>query len=360
MKSRMQSNSFIARRAFTLIELLVTIAILALLIGLLVVAFSGALSAGKNSATESLMRNVMTGLQQFEQDFNSPPPLIDGHKHSLDSIPDPTERAEELKLHRYSSAYSLSVYLLGIGDLAPNPDEYAVGEAPDRHDGAEGPGIRHPGDDLSWGGARERDDHKATTTGRTYGPYIDIGDGTDVVRRARLSDFPFLLSPTVPMTSAFPTAIPEFFPYEYAMVDGATTAFKAEGDLYVIVDPWDNPIRYYKGWPTRAQIGPDFQQSPNRIPVELRSYDSVLQHLTSPLSGSRGGDPLLDPDVLRAPYGLLSAGRDSMFGDQDESNTDMVNVGRIDEDTFFTPGGVTDPAELKKIAPIKDNIRTLP
>ena len=345
-------NSNGRRSAFTLIELLVVIAIIVLLVALLAVAFSGALAAGKDAATQSLMNNIQTGMQQFKQDFGYLPPLIDGHKHAMDSIPDPAQRAMELEEHRYFSPYSLTVYLLGVGDLAPDPMDYGQGEAPDRHDGQAGPGFRDPGRDRSWGGARERDDHMAPTSGRVYGPYIDIGDGTDVLRRARVSDFPFL-------DSADAMEISEFFSWEYEATFGdATGPREAEGDLFVLVDRWDMPIRYYKDWPTRADIAGTVQTSPNRVPIELRSYDSVNQHLTSPLSGSRGGDPLLDPDILRAPYALLSAGADMDYGDTDR--TDPMAIEQVDEDAFFTARGSTSIDEVKRIEPIKDNIRTTP
>lgn len=321
------------RRAFTLIELLVVIVIIGLLLGLLTVAFSGALSKSKNVATENLLRNIQTGVQQFENDFNYLPPLIDGHKHAMEASDDP---AKELRLHRYYSAYSLPLYLLGVGELAPDNGTSAA-QDPNRHDGHEGPGFRDPGPDRSWGGARERDTdtHRPTTTGRIYGPYIDVGDGSDVLRKAEARDF----------TVAPDSGIDDFFADEND--DGV-------GDLYVFQDRWGSAIRYYKGWPTREEINGTVQSSLRRVPIELRKPESIEQHMYAPHSVF-GADPMLDQEILRAPYALLSAGADGDFGEADEDGE------WIDEKNFFMDVGPAFPEKKQAVLKrIRDNIRVTP
>lgn len=337
MNTFQRSNPARSIRAFTLVELLAVIGIIALLISILGVAFSGALAAGRNAATESLLRNIQTGVQQFENDFGYLPPLVDGSKRTLDSIEDPMEQREELINHRFHSVYSLPLYLLGVGELAPIDEDLGPNDKPDRHDGKQGPGFRDPGVDRSWGGARNRAKHRAPTTGRVFGPYLDIGGGEDVLRKVELRD---LVLPD--------NADPEDF-----FADGDDTGMGADGvgDLFVFTDRWDNAIRFYKGWPTREGDGNGlFRPSLNTIPLELRTQDSMIQHLTAPLS--TGADPLLDPDLLRTPYALLSAGPDGDFGDTDAGGV-WINSG-----DFFM--GADDPDKINVIKRIKDNIRTTP
>jgi len=330
----------IKAHGFTLIELLVVISIIALLIGLLGVAFSGALTTGKKAATQSLLHNIQTGVQQFKTDFGYLPPLIDGEKQSLEVQEvgqDAAGLQQELKDHRYYSPYSLTIFLLGVGEVAPYED-LQPDEKVDRHDGKQGPGFRDPGPDHFWGGARDSANHRAPATGRVYGPYIDIGDGEGVLRRAEMSDF------TLP-----PSGDPmDFFPNDPNDTD-------PRADLFVLTDRWGQAIRYYKDWPKRTlDTSGNPVASIDKIPVELRSKESLLQSLTAPMPAVPYGDPLLDPALLRAPYALLSAGPDADFGETDVSDE------WIDSETFFDGAGTADPDKLSVIDRIADNIRTTP
>ncbi|RMH26044.1 MAG: type II secretion system protein [Planctomycetota bacterium] len=327
---------------FTLIEMLVVITIIALLLSLLGVAFSGALGAGKRAATTSLMRAVQTGLEQFHTDFGYYPPLIDGHKHTLDAIPDPDDKRAELIDHRFSSPYSLTVYLLGVGELAPDTTD--PDPDPNRHDGVEGPGLRDPGPDRSWGGARERAEHRAPTTGRVYGPYVDIGDGEGVLRRVEERDFPWAFD------------LPSGAKLEDFFADGDEDGAGADevGDLFVFTDRWDSAIRFYKDWPTREVVNGSPVSSIDLVPLELRTRDSILQTISAPMTGPAAADPNLDPTLLRAPYALLSAGADASFGDTDET-------GRwLDSEQWLENASTDDPAKVGIIDAVDDNIRVTP
>jgi len=74
----MKSTSFVrqpggARGAFTLVELLIVIAIIALLLAILLPALGGARNAAKRASTESLIREVLNAVQQFQVDTNRLP-----------------------------------------------------------------------------------------------------------------------------------------------------------------------------------------------------------------------------------------------------------------------------------------------
>ena len=328
-----------SRPGFTLVELLVVIAIIGLLIGLVGVAFSGALVAGKRAATTSLMRSVQTGLEQFHTDFGYYPPLIDGHKRTLDSIKDAADKRTELINHRFYSPYTLTVYLLGIGELAPPPT--ATNPDPNRNDGKEGPGFRDPGPDRSWGGARDRADHNAATTGRIYGPYIDIGDGEGVLRRAEKSDFEPL--PASGMIEDF-----------FADTTGPEGMPDMIGDFFVLTDRWDSAVRLYKDWPVREVVNGNAVSSIDLVPVELRTRDSLIQTISAPMSGQAVADPNLDPVLIRSPYALLSGGPDAEFGDTDEMGD------WLDTAAWFGSADSSNPDTIAVIDHIADNIRVTP
>ena len=335
------------RPGFTLMELLVVISIIALLIGLLGVAFSGALATSKKAATESLMRNIQTGLEQFHTDFGYYPPLIDGKKDTLESrkkSPQTNDQfRQELKDHRYYSPYSLTVYLLGVGQLAPY-DQQAEMDNPARDDGVEGPGFRDPGPDHSWGGAIDRMDHRAPASGRVFGPYIDIGDGEGILRRVEARDFPWSL----PLQTG--ATLDDFFANENTMDDSGPSDPNRKGDLFVLTDRWDNPFRYYKGWPTRELDNNTPKPSLDLVPAELRTHESLLQSLLQPRPGAVRSDPQLDPALMRAPYALLSGGPDADFGDTDADGK------WLDSEMFFN----NSTTAMAVIDRIDDNIRTTP
>ncbi|HVZ95193.1 MAG TPA: type II secretion system protein [Phycisphaerales bacterium] len=316
-EKRMKNGSFIparhvdprrsgpARRraGFTLVELLVTVAVIGVLIGILLVALSKAYRSAKASSTTRLFQTVGSALEAFKNDLGYYPPLLydpdqpasvapnalitsDGYMPNF-RVPEAyvgsgtgapvtldqlvADTATNPQPFRYGSEYSLVVYLMGIGDLDASDDKDGTPPPPtpgikdNRDDGADGPGIRNPGSDHSWGFAKDRTNQAAkmqkSPTGRVYGPYLDIAS---LKSAARLD----------PQTG-----------------------------LYKLVDTWNNPIRYYKGWATRDRTDPT-KLSAKRVPVELRTREALEAQILA------GGEPdlTLETDVMRAPYMLLSAG----------------------------------------------------
>jgi prepilin-type N-terminal cleavage/methylation domain-containing protein len=264
------------RRGFTLIELLVTIAVIVILLGILIVAFGAVRTTARGTITNRLIANVTQAIDRFEEDTGYLPPLLvpnnPGYAHVT---AEPTNRVETivpeaqsdprtaLRNARYKSDYTLTAYLLGTGDINGDaPGDEDIFPNRDEDDGVAGPGIRNPGPDKSWGGARDRDDHDATEVGRVLGPYLDAGSLGDALR-----------------------------------IDPQT-------GLYRLFDAFDSPIRYYRYWPTTEVEDGARQQTLDQVPLELLDDQSVINAVEF-------GDPLRlsdNRDVLSFEYMVVSAG----------------------------------------------------
>ncbi len=287
------NNTTTARAGFTLIELLASIAIIVLLIGIVIVAYSSLVGNAKTQASRAAVNALTQGVEAFKLDFNGKvPPLVTRPPRAPGggvgavqprafTVPgifqDPVARAQEARDAGYYSEWSLGVYLLGEGDI--NGDGTTTYTTPgnpadNRDDGVDGPGFRDPGQFLSW---KRFDDagnliHEPATTGRTYGPYIEGGAEdyleTVVVNNARMTRF---------------------------------------------VDAWGNPIRYYTGF---QSVDPATGlKSSLFMPQELRSVRSA-ETLASRYAGGlpTGADlqsfTALDSATLNAEYVILAANDD--------------------------------------------------
>jgi len=343
-----------ARAGFTLIELLVVLVILALLIGILGAVFARVARDSRRAATEQYMRNLTVSIEQFNNDFGYDPPLLapdamieNGWTASMDPEPldsfelvSPSAQddpAEALRNARYMSVVSLSLYLIGMGDLAP--EEFAE-EDPDRHDGAAGPGLRDPGADRAWGGALERTDqtHRPARSGRVFGPYTDVGSGRNF---RRIADFRALATneQEAPADELDPDQR-RFFTFE---------------------DRWGGVVRYYRAWPTRKREEPS-ERSIDRIPIELLDHDTVFARPDD----EADFDTSMERDLLNAPYALLSAGPDGKFADTgDPAMNEEFAAGAMPE--TYDSGALMQPLLTEPFVKfdalldsLEDNVRVLP
>jgi len=283
------------RAGFTLIELIVVITIIALLIA----ALGGAAAlvfkrTATSLATETQLRNIAFGIEAFERDLGYLPPLLSDLPTDLrDSrrrltVPGlgggaPSDAIDELRRARYHSMFTLPVYLVGVGDV--NGDTALEGSQDELDpslrvldDGVEGPGIRNPGPDRSWGGARDRRDHRAARTGRVYGPYIDVDNAEDALREAQKPD------------------------YRANRED-----VENQERMFVIQDRWGAPIRYYRSWPVRNE---DAEYSLEDAPLELIDIDAFREE-----PSSKAG---FDRPLLTGEFALLSAGQNRLWGESFE------------------------------------------
>jgi prepilin-type N-terminal cleavage/methylation domain-containing protein len=271
------------RTGFTLVELLVAIAIIALLLGILIVGLFGAQSFAKRAAGTAQLQAIAQGLDAFNTDLGFYPPLISHLNSSTGAIETPETLAAQVakagrngaiatayREARYMSEWTIAAFLIGEGDLNGDLDADETKLADD--DGKLGNGIRTPGESRAW--KAPDGDHRPVTTGRDYGPYLDAGFATRFLRRVPVSY----------NNSA-----------KRIVRDDASRRF-----MYQLVDAFDVPVRYYRGWRTR-----DNNDAPTilRLPVELRSADGVEDQLET---GFGRAEP--ERNLLTAPYALLSAG----------------------------------------------------
>lgn len=353
-------------RAFTLIELLVVISIVALLIAIGFVAFSGALRTAGAAADGGAIRSVRLAIETFEQDhgfgiplvYDGDPLTVDGPAvlrqagitPSSDGIPvyenqninpaikfvgvysvgkerdffrggeDASGRkvlsvatfSEGLSDARYSK-FSLSVYLAGM--------------MPSEIDGRDGPNMSEPDSDGSFKGTSRRG------TAKTYESYLPVGENESFSSRVLYGD----------------TTLAQSEIREVAEHGGSTPA----GDLRYsigLIDRYGAPYRYYRWEPGRSSAGvSQFNGTEGEvsaaadlnIPVVLQD----IERFTEQVNGDENADGVSGNSRLRAArWAVVSAGRDGLFGTEDP-----VDLG--------LPGGASQGAVLAARAEaMKDNV----
>lgn len=346
------------RRGFTIVELLVVVGIIAVLVGILLVAFGGANRSAKRSNAERFIATIGQAVEAFEREMGYLPPILAYDTTNRVPLGDPptgtpnasmivpeskwsgpgdlTSLRAELDNTRYGSEHSLAVYLLGTGDI---DNSEVVGDTVGRNDasddGVAGPGFRDPGADRSWGGGAsrqlQRDNKTATKSGRTFGPFLD----------------PATLSQNLEL-------------------DGETGLFK-------ILDPWGQPVRYYTGWPTTTRTSPP-TPSVAHTPVELRTFAAVEFQIED---SNDEPDLNLERPVFNARFMLLSAGEPLLFSGNDkpiplfgDRRRDSASVSNFSDLTGFPvvqnianpflPRSLPEEARRNLVDDLKSNVRYVP
>lgn len=311
------------RGAFTIVELMIVVAIVAVLISILLVAFRGARSSAQQALAQRLLTTVGQAVESFERDLSYLPPLLVydqpqgmqtllGNQPSINetnpslTVPEakynnPGNAASlrtELEATRYGSEFTLACYLLGTGDIdnSEAPSQ-AVGRNDDNDDGKAGAGFRDPGPDRSWGGGANREFQRTNLTaakvGRAYGPYLDPAGLQDHLR-----------------------------------LDGRTGMFK-------LTDTWNQPLRFYKGWPTKDRLEPGTppRDGVDFTPVELRTAEGV-EYQANDTTNQRPNLELERP-IFSARFMVLSAGRPifegrdgpiPLFGDRNRGGAPQMSA----------------------------------
>ncbi len=357
------------RPGFTLIELLVVVGIIAVLLSIGIVAGGAALASAKRSSTERLLSSIGASLEQFKADHGYYPPLLNKQRNPAPSPadaplvseaqPDPfktTDPKGAVVEARYYSILSLAAYLVGVGDI--NGDgivNYAAQTTPGPNldDGVDGPGIRSPGPDRSWGGATRRaqrlpaaagDPLIPDQTGRVYGPYLALTNSRNLRR-------------ILPNDSRGVSG--DFVWEQTALAPNGGTPSQGGRDgieLYTIVDGENTPIRYYRYLPTRETSDPTSRDTLGNIPVELLTPAGFDEF--SATGGALAGGAS-ETRLRNAPYALVSAGSDALFGESKDETIDPSQPRYLAKDLESLR--TSDAAAHKKIrSRIADNVRYVP
>ena len=308
------------RGAFTLVELLVVVVIMLIVMGIVVVAGSSIVAESRRANTQRLMGSIANALEMFKADHGYYPPLLSHSAGGNLHVPEAQSNAftnftsGSLFDTRYHSVYSLAAYLIGVGDLAAEGGDFQ------ELDGVQGPGLRSPGLDRAWGGALTGlNNAQRPTTGRVYGPYVDVASGRNM-RQVRNAD----------------------------VIDSNNAEMNVR---FTLVDRWGTPIRYYRYWPTRDGTNVTLANSP----LELFSASVVPEIAGASVTQS---DRLgVDAPLLNAPYALLSAGSDTFFGN---AVNESPGPGAQQHLRLRDFPGRTDEDQALLLRRLSDNIRVTP
>ena len=295
------------RGAFTIIEILMVVSIIAILMSIAVVGIVKGRQAARRGVTVQRMQNIKMALTTYHNDHNAYPASFMTNAFGGS---DDWEGGEVL-------TQSLIGYL---------PETAGGGEP---YDNLDGPGFR------------------LGATGRSYGPYMDLGDQATI---ARCSNF-------------YNSSVDEVDKGEY-WDPGQPTNINDHS--FVFIDTWANAILYYRanvGGRTRA-LGPAdpaderIWWSDSATPGDPHRFDTDdNEELIQVANGSSAAgedvvdgywaqiaDPVdpqnPDPEYLKrrdleqrlrtAKFMLLSAGPDGRFGKLDDgepSDDDIIITG---------------------------------
>ncbi len=316
--------------AFTLIELLVSIAIVALLIGLIAVGFNRVLGAARGAGEKQAAASIKFGVEQFKQEFGFLPPLVLHDEEMLVSSTRVKPIASSGAINTFggtvpsnfynpsdtSSFPSGNSFLKGFWNNRPMtadarlnassalvgryiPDRrfsehslayYLVGALPTAVDGIDGPGMLAPNQDGTFSKPGPTNTRSARiqsgSPARVYTPFVDIGRNAprlDISLEARVAG-----EPAYPFR--YRLIAPNGKPYRYYRWDRRTAAdIQEQAKVQNPVIKWD----FYLPTPDDA---PEDEIDKLNIP-------SIL------------GNPRDNAGLRDAEYAILSAGPDGYYGD---------------------------------------------
>jgi prepilin-type N-terminal cleavage/methylation domain-containing protein len=239
-----------SRRGFTMVEIMVVMAIIVVLIGLLIVAASGARQAAMASTTGSRLTALSQATTRFETDAGYLPPLLDNDRAGIDGL-EPNRKTR-------ASGYPDYLATMQRRYSYTSPAEYLLGYGTAAEDGQDGFGIRRPGEDGFWNASwndgvnsdqglqtgrfelRERKPSRSGQQGTVIGPYLELDDpnmlgalGWDLDSQADPEGRGAWDGSIAPATNQ-PVV---YFPGDPGYSEDAPK---------VIVDAWGTPIRYYR------------------------------------------------------------------------------------------------------------------
>lgn len=246
--------------AFTIVELLIGIVIIGVLAALLIVSVRSAVKTTKNAADTQTLSTVRMAVDKFKQDFGFLPPLIHDNGDTGQGSANPINSSGRPVIVELEDD---DADFLRTTPTDPTQEKrysvrslayYLVGVLDAKSDGVDGPGFRVP---TSEGNFR--------LTDRTVNqPMVDLGKSSITL---------------------------------YAESDAKTTG------RYELRDRKNNPIRYYRWLAGRED------------PVGSKKY--VVEKPEDLNIPAILGDPASSPKLRDAQFGLVMAGEDGVFGDED-------------------------------------------
>jgi prepilin-type N-terminal cleavage/methylation domain-containing protein len=349
---RDNQNSRRGPSGFTIIELLVAIAVIAVLIGLLIVVGRRAIQSARALAARQTITSMKQGIEQFKQDHGFLPPMIadeqvsgmpnfDGYptfdppsgvvipdrrifstyRVSLSADPNDANKVREREYlrgwtvggdrldadeangsqDRRYSAFSLGVYLAGLGEI-----NYGNGDPRPVVDGVVGPGFVKPSPDGTW---EVSADQTRARTGTKFGATFEAGAGG------------------------------------YKIVDRDIAEGRPSEGRVEIRDRKGVAIRYYR-WlrGDRNRTDELLRRQPNG------DYDPDLLNVPKVV-----GDPRLNPDLATADYAIVAAGDNGFFGDMPAEFATQEQKEAMARELRFGSGGYEDQEILRNKAR-EDNI----
>lgn len=310
-RSTRQTEAGRGAAGFTIIELLVSIAVIGILIGLLIVVGRIAIQQARKASAQRTVQAMKQGVEQFRQDHGFLPPLIADeatngmpnfrdtpiytpnagevnplrpvfatYRVSLTNDPSDPNKARERdylrgwttgnqrvnaddyndRADRRFSAYSLGVYLAGLGDV-----NYGNANPREVIDGVVGPGSVEPLDNGTW--AISADNARARS-GKKYGTRFQDGSGG------------------------------------FKVVDADLALGQASRGRVEIRDRNGVAIRYYR-W-LRGERG----LTTENLKLPNGSYDANLLNVPKIV-----GDAATNQALASADFAIVAAGADGFFGD---------------------------------------------
>jgi prepilin-type N-terminal cleavage/methylation domain-containing protein len=344
-------NGLRTRGGFTIIELLVAIAVIAVLIGLIIVVGRRAIQSARALAARQTITSMKQGIEQFKQDHGFLPPLIadeqvqgmpnfDGYptfnppsgvvvpdrpifstyRASLSADPNDANKVREREYlrgwttggdrldgdeangsqdRRYST-FSLGVYLAGLGEV-----NYGNGDPRPVVDGVAGPGFVKPLPDGTW---EVSADQSRSRSGSKFGPIFEGGAGG------------------------------------YKIVDRDIAEGRRSEGRVEIRDRKGVAIRYYRWLRGERNRTDELLKRPNG------DYDPDLLNVPRVV-----GDPRVNPDLATADYAIVAAGDNGFFGDMPAEFATQEQKEAMARELRFGAGGYEDQEILRGKAR-EDNI----
>lgn len=265
-------------RGFTLIEVVLVTVIAVILVTLTIVAVSNAIRSARRTADQLYLRSISVGVEQFKNEFNFLPPLVD-EVNPLITVTSPSgasirrpklqtqlANGQDLPLNQLQVFYgdgvttvprfsrlTIPYYMLGVQD----------GVTDGSVDGVAGAGFTRPTDDGGF-----------TRAGREFAPLFDFSNRSD--RFKRVSEDVLTDKTTIVDRAERAVRIYRWEPYYY----GSATATPGKVQNYCVPSFIGDPqtdVRLRRGGYAIVSGGPDGVLNQTASPTDRDNADNIVE-----------------------------------------------------------------------------------